>query len=45
MDTWRIEVGELEAKVYYTIPMPPYSTSKEVVGVLPFVHHGQKGSG
>jgi len=36
----RIEVDELEAKVYYNIPMPPYSVSKETVGVLPFVHHG-----
>ena len=36
----RIEVDESEAKVYYTIPMPPYSVSKETVGVLPFVHHG-----
>ena len=36
----RIEVDELEAKVYYSIPMPPYSVSEETVGVLPFVHHG-----
>ena len=36
----RIEVDESEAKVYYTIPMPPYSVSEETVGVLPFVHHG-----
>jgi len=36
----RIEVDESEAKMYYTIPMPPYSGSEETVGVLPFVHHG-----
>ncbi len=36
----RIEVDESKAKVYYTIPMPPYSVSEETVGVLPFVHHG-----
>jgi len=36
----RIEVDESEAKVYYTIPMPPCSVSEETVGVLPFVHHG-----
>ena len=36
----RIEVDESEAKVYYTIPMPPHSISEETVGVLPFVHHG-----
>jgi site-specific DNA recombinase len=36
----RIEVDESEVKVYYTIPMPPYSVSEETVGVLPFVHHG-----
>ncbi|MFC1902715.1 hypothetical protein ACFLX4_01425 [Chloroflexota bacterium] len=35
-----IEVDESKAKVYYTIPMPPYSVSEETVGVLPFVHHG-----
>jgi len=35
-----IEVDESEAKVYYNIPMPPYSVSEETVGVLPFVHHG-----
>ncbi len=36
----RIEVDELEAKVYDTIPMPSYSVSGETVGVLPFVHLG-----
>ncbi len=36
----RIEVDESEAKVYYSVPMPPYSVSEETVGVLPFVHHG-----
>jgi chromosome segregation ATPase len=36
----RIEVDESEARVYYTIPMPPYNVSEETVGVLPFVHHG-----
>ena len=34
------EVDDREAKVYYTIPMPPYSVSEETVEVLPFVHHG-----
>ena len=41
----RIEVDESEAKVYYTIPMPPYSVSEETVGVLPFVHHGWRRGG
>jgi len=36
----RIAVDESEVKVYYTIPMPPYSVSEETMGVLPFVHHG-----
>jgi len=36
----RIEVTDTKAKIYYTIPMPPHSTSEETVGVLPFVHHG-----
>jgi len=36
----RIEVDESEFKMYYTIPMPPYSVSEEIAGVLPFVHHG-----
>jgi len=35
----RIEVDESEAKVYYTIPIPPYNVSEETVEVLPFVHH------
>jgi len=30
----RIEVDDSEVKVYYTIPMPPYSISEETVGVL-----------
>ena len=34
------EVDDTEAKVYYTISMPPYSVSEETVEVLPFVHHG-----
>ena len=36
----RIEVDESEAKVYYTIHIPPYSISEGTVGVLSFVHHG-----
>ncbi len=36
----RIDVGDSEVKVYYTIPMPPSSMVEERVGVLPFVHHG-----
>lgn len=36
----RIDIDDSEAKVYYTIPMPPSSTPQETVGVSPFVHHG-----
>ncbi len=36
----RIEVGDSEVNVYYTIPMPPSSLAEETVGVVPFVHHG-----
>ena len=36
----RIEVGDSEVKMYYTIPMPPNSLPEETVGVTPFVHHG-----
>ena len=36
----RIEVDESEAKVYYTIPMPPSSLPEETVGIIPFIHHG-----
>lgn len=36
----RIDMDDSEAKVYYTIPMPPSSMPQETVGVLPFVHHG-----
>ncbi len=36
----RIEVDEGEVKMYYTIPVPPDSTTEETVGVLPIVHHG-----
>ena len=36
----RIEVGDSEVKLYYTIPMPPHNLPKETVGVIPFVHHG-----
>jgi len=36
----RIDVDNREAKIYYTIPMPPYNAAEEIVGVLPFVHHG-----
>jgi len=35
----RIEVDDTEAKVYYTIPMPPYNVSEEAVEVSPFVRH------
>ena len=35
----RLEVADTKVKIYYTIPMPPHSTSEETVGVLPFVHH------
>ena len=33
----RIEVGDSEAKVIYTIPMLPGSSPTEAVGVLPFI--------
>ena len=36
----RIEVGDSEVNMYYTIPMPPSSLPEETVGVIPFVHHG-----
>ena len=36
----RIEVGDSEVKMYYTIPIPPNSLSEETVGVIPFTHHG-----
>ena len=36
----RIDVDDMEVKVHYTIPMPPYNVAEETVGVLPFVHHG-----
>ncbi len=36
----RIEVGDSEVNMYYTIPMPPSSLAEETVGVIPFVHHG-----
>jgi site-specific DNA recombinase len=36
----RIEVGESEVNMYYTIPMPPSSFPDETVGVIPFVHYG-----
>jgi len=35
----RIDVDDMEVKVYYTIPMPPHNVSEETMGVLPFVHH------
>jgi DNA invertase Pin-like site-specific DNA recombinase len=36
----KIEVGDSELKMYYTIPMPPNAASEETVGLVPFVHHG-----
>jgi hypothetical protein len=36
----RIEVGESEVNMYYTIPMPQSSFPDETVGVIPFVHYG-----
>jgi len=36
----KIEVGDSELRMYYTIPMPPNATSQETVGLVPFVHHG-----
>ncbi len=42
----KIEVGDSELKMYYTIPMPPNAASEETVGLVPFVHHGlTKGRG
>jgi DNA invertase Pin-like site-specific DNA recombinase len=36
----RIEVDDAEVKMYYTVPVPPDSTTDEMVGVVPIVHHG-----
>jgi len=36
----KIEVGDSEVKMYYTIPKPPNSLPEETVGVIPFTHHG-----
>ncbi len=36
----KVEVGDSEAKVHYTSPVPPSTSPEESVGVLPFVHHG-----
>lgn len=36
----RIEVGDSEVKVVYTIPMLPEASPTETVGVLPFVQNG-----
>jgi DNA invertase Pin-like site-specific DNA recombinase len=36
----RIEVGDSEVKMHYTIPIPRNSLPEETVGVIPFVHHG-----
>ena len=36
----RAEVGESEAKVIYTIPMPPSNVATETVGVLLFIQDG-----
>jgi len=41
----KIEVGDLEVKMYYTIPIPPSSLPEEKVGVIPFVHLGQRRGG
>ena len=37
----RVEVGESEAKVIYTISMPPNKMPTETVGVLPFIQDGR----
>lgn len=36
----RIEVGDSDVKVVYTIPMLPDSAPTEAVGVLPFIQNG-----
>ncbi len=36
----RIEVGDSEVKVVYTIPMLPESSPEKTVGVLPFIQNG-----
>jgi hypothetical protein len=41
----RIDVGDSQVKMYYTVPMPPSSLPEETVGVIPFVHHGQRRGG
>jgi len=35
----KIEEGDSEVNMYYTIPIPPSSLPDERVGVIPFVHH------
>jgi len=37
----RIEVGESETKIIYTIPMLPSNLATETVGVLPFIQDGR----
>ena len=41
----RIEAGDSEVNIYYTIPMPPSSLAEETVDVIPFVHHGTRRGG
>ncbi len=36
----KIEVGDSEVKVIYTIPMLPNSSPTEAIGVLPFIQNG-----
>jgi len=36
----RLEVGDFEAKIIYTLPLLPDSSSTEAVGVLPFIQNG-----
>ena len=39
----RIEVGDSDVRVVYTIPMPPDSSPTEAVAVLPFIQNGSPG--
>ena len=41
----RMEVSDLEVKMYYTIPMPPYGLPEETAEVIPFIHHSQRRGG
>ena len=39
----RIEVGDSDVRVVYTIPMLPDSSPTEAIGILPFIQNGSPG--